>query len=169
MRMLLPPVRERRQIDRLLAGFFHEHRLSDFRSALSRIARFYRLPTPRITWFEYLDWGKTAGRTYENGEIHLVHPENWKRGRKYNSERQWVSMIYHEMGHYVLWTDAERKADTFAMRMVRGIGVDRARGRSPFLDAEGAASDRVGQTALMARRRPQRRRKKSGTARARRG
>jgi hypothetical protein len=159
MRMLLPPVRERRRIDRLLAGFFHEHRLGDFRQALTRIAHYYRLPTPRITWFEYLDWGKTAGRTYENGEIHLVHPENWKRGRKYNSERQWVSMIYHEMGHYILWTDAERKADTFAMRMVRGLGADRARTRSALALVDGIGADRIGETALRARRRPSRRSK----------
>jgi hypothetical protein len=72
-----------------------------------------------VEWFEYLDWGRTAGRTYENGKIHLVHPENWKKGRKYNSERQWVNTVYHEMGHYIFWADAERKADTFALRMER--------------------------------------------------
>jgi hypothetical protein len=75
------------------------------------------LKRPQVEWFEYLDWGRTAGRTYENGKIHLVHPENWKKGRKYNSERQWVNMVYHEMGHYIFWADAERKADTFALRM----------------------------------------------------
>ena len=125
MRMLLPPVSERRAIDRLLSAFFREHRPLAFRQALSRIARYYRLSTPRYTWFEYLDWGKSGGRTYENGQIHLVHPEHWKRGRKYNSERQWINMIYHEMGHYILWTDAERKADAFAASMVRGIGPRR--------------------------------------------
>jgi hypothetical protein len=164
--MLLPPIRERRQIDRLLAGFFHEQRTTDFRQALARIARYYRLPTPRITWFEYLDWGKTAGRTYENGEIHLVHPENWKRGRKYNSERQWVSMIYHEMGHYILWTDAERKADTFAAQMVRGLSDVRPRTLSGEVSA---VSDRVGQTAVMARRRPAARRSGRKARQARRG
>ena len=30
-------------------------------------------------------------------------------------------MVYHEMGHYLFWTDAERKADAFAFRMVRGL------------------------------------------------
>ena len=174
MRMLLPPVRERREIDRLLAGFFRDHRPLAFRMALARIARYYRLPTPRVTWFEYLDWGKTAGRTFENGELHLVHPENWKRGRKYNSERQWVSMIYHEMGHYILWTDAEKKADTFATQMVRGLGASRLRNRTAGIPALSTdmigfvANDRVGQTAVLARRsrrrsaaakKPQRRRR----------
>src|SRR2546421_4010188 len=125
MRMMFPGVRERRAVDRLLTTFFREHRELDFRRAIGLLSRFYHLPRPRMRWFEYLDWGKTAGKTYENGTIHLVHPENWKRGRKYNSERQWVNMVYHELGHYIYWVDAERKADAFACRMVRGLNQRR--------------------------------------------
>ncbi|HEY8518240.1 MAG TPA: hypothetical protein VIS07_22235 [Candidatus Binatia bacterium] len=162
--MILPSVRERRQIDRLLSAFFHLHREPLFRRALVMLCRFYRLPTPRITWFEYLDWGKTAGRTYENGEIHLVHPENWKRGRKYNSERRWINTFYHEMGHYILWADAERKADTFAARMVRGLGTSNLRLVPPVADGV----DRVGLAAVAARRdgkrRPARATRKTRTA-----
>ena len=121
MRMILPPVKERRVIQRHLSGFFHEHKPAEFNRAVSAMCRFYHLKRPRIEWFEYLDWGRTAGKTYEDGKIHLVHPENWKKGRKYNSERQWVNAIYHEMGHYVFWADAERKADMFALRMVKGL------------------------------------------------
>jgi predicted SprT family Zn-dependent metalloprotease len=76
---------------------------------------------PKVEWFEYMDWGKTAGKTYENGQIYLVHPENWKKGRKYNSERRWINTVYHELGHYIFWTDAETKANNFALRMVRGV------------------------------------------------
>lgn len=121
MRMVLPPLRERRTIDRFLQFFFASYAEADFRRAVVALSRFYSLPTPKVVWFEYLDWGKTGGRTYENGKIHLVHPENWKRGRKYNSERRWINTVYHEIAHYVFWADAERKADTFAYRMVRGI------------------------------------------------
>ena len=121
MRMVvLPGLRNRRRVDQWLTAFFRRHEPRDFRRAVGSFTRFYALPPPRVSWFEYLDWGKTAGRTYENGTIHLVHPENWKRGRKYNSERQWVHTVYHEFGHYVLWADAERKADGFAYRFVRG-------------------------------------------------
>jgi hypothetical protein len=143
MRMIVPPLKDRRLIHKLLVGFFREHRAADFRRAIAMICRFYRLRKPEVEWFEYLDWGRTAGRTYENGKIHLVHPENWKKGRKYNSERQWVNTVYHEMGHYVFWADAERKADTFATRMERSVNgngaapsrigpmsTDRQRGRS---------------------------------------
>ncbi len=85
------------------------------------MCRYFNVRRPRIQWFEYIDWGKTAGRTYEDGRIHLVHPENWKRGRVYFSERLWIAMIYHEMGHYLFWTDAERKAEIFSRRMITGL------------------------------------------------
>ncbi len=121
MRMILPPLRERRVIQRHLETFFRTHKEAEFRSAVRLLTRFYHLRMPRIEWFEYLDWGKVVGKTYEDGKIHLVHPENWKNGRKYNSERQWIAAVYHELGHYVLWADAERKADLFAARMMRGV------------------------------------------------
>ena len=121
MRMILPPLRERRVIQRLLEVFFREHREADFKRAVSAMCSFYHLKRPRVEWYEYIDWGRTAGKTYEDGKIHLMHPENWKKGRKYNSERQWINAVYHEMGHYVFWADAERKADTFAFRMARGV------------------------------------------------
>jgi len=129
MRMILPPLRERRAIHRLLSVFFQTHKPADFNRAIGSICRYFNLKRPRIEWFEYIDWGRTGGKTYENGKIHLVHPENWKNGRKYNSERQWVNMVFHEMGHYVFWADAERKADTFAFRMMRGNGVHTRNGQ----------------------------------------
>ena len=151
MRMIMPGVRERRSVDRRLRVFFRRYGIRDFHGALAALSRFYRLPTPRIRWFEYLDWGKSGGRTYENGVIHLVHPENWKRGRKYNSERQWVHTVYHEMGHYVLWADPERKADWFAYRFLRGVSAEAA-------GAEGRIT--VGRTSRARRkRRPARRRR----------
>src|SRR5215813_7091611 len=118
VRMILPPIAHRRVTDRELSDFFHTHRKPMFNRAISRLCRFYNVRRPRISWFEYLDWGKTAGKTYHDGRIHLVHPENWKRGRVYNTERMWVQMIYHEMAHYLFWTDTESKADLFMRRMV---------------------------------------------------
>ena len=160
--MIIPGLRERRTIDRLLSTFFRDHRLDAFRRAMTGLSRFYLLKTPRVEWFEYLDWGKTAGRTYENGNIHLVHPENWKRGRKYNSERQWIHTVYHEMGHYMLWADAERKADGFAYQFVRGVsrqgGAADGRDHRPF-EASLARRKRSGGRAT--RSRPPRRRPQS--------
>jgi hypothetical protein len=143
--MVLPPLKERRAINRLLSSFFREHRPLDFDRAIAEICRFYRLKRPRVLWFEYLDWGRTAGRTYENGKIHLVHPENWKKGRKYNSERQWVNTVYHEMGHYIFWADAERKANTFAAHMERNIVNGNGNGNGAVhVNGNGSRAHRVG-------------------------
>ena len=148
--MILPPLAYRRVVDAYLVDFFHSHRKASFNRALSALCRFYRLKRPRIEWYEYIDWGKTAGKTFEDGLIILVHPENWKRGRVYNSERQWVQMIYHEMAHYLFWTDAERKADMFMRRMVTGLRRTRlARG---ILSARRAAV----RTRMVPRRRRER-------------
>jgi hypothetical protein len=123
--MILPSLKERRVVDRLLSSFFHAYKPQDFKKAIAALCRFYHLKNPQVEWYEYIDWGKTAGKTYENGQIYLVHPENWKKGRKYNSERKWINTVYHEMGHYVFWADAENKADIFAFRMVRGLNNHR--------------------------------------------
>ena len=140
MRMILPPVSSRREIDRNLVRYFRDHRPADFRRALADFCRYYNVKRPPIEWFEYIDWGKTAGKTFEDGRIHLVHPEAWKRGRVYNRERMWVQMVYHEMGHYIFWTDAERKADTFASRMVRGLKRTRRIKRTPVRATRTAAA-----------------------------
>ena len=108
-------------MDRNLADFFHGDRRALFRRAISDFCRFYGVKRPKIEWYEYIDWGKTAGKTFEDGRIHLVHPDNWKRGRVYKSERMWVQTVYHELAHYIFWTDAERKAEAFTHRMVRGL------------------------------------------------
>lgn len=117
-------------MDRNLADFFHGDRAALFRRAISDFCRFYGVKRPKIEWYEYIDWGKTAGKTFEDGRIHLVHPDNWKRGRVYKSERMWVQTVYHELAHYIFWTDAERKAEAFTHRMVRGLRQIGRRARS---------------------------------------
>jgi hypothetical protein len=156
VRMMVPPIAYRRAVDQELARFFHNHRAASFNRAIAGLCRYYNVRRPRVSWYEYLDWGKTAGKTYEDGRIHIVHPENWKRGRVYKTERMWVQMIYHEMAHYLFWTDAERKADMFMRRMVNGIRQDR--GTRP---RRGLASSRG--SAVRARRSPRAGRKSRKT------
>lgn len=119
--MLVPPIVQRREIDRRLSLYFQNPLPSTFKRAIADFCRFYGVKRPKIQWFEYIDRGRTAGRTFEDGRIHLVHPENWKRCRIYNSQRMWVQTVYHELAHYVFWSDAERKAEAFTLRMVRGL------------------------------------------------
>ena len=163
MRMIVPPIVNRREIDRNLVLFFRQHRASAFRRAISDFCRYYNVKRPAIEWYEYLDWGKTAGKTFEDGRIHLVHPENWKRGRIYNKERMWIAMVYHEMGalpvldrrraqgRHVCGQDGARTApapaaDAAARAVTHAATDDGARGaprgrhspaREPFAPAHG--------------------------------
>jgi len=152
VRMIVPPVAHRREIDRNLAEFFRGHRAARFNRAISSMCRYFNVRRPRVEWFEYIDWGKTAGRTYEDGRIHLVHPENWKRGRVYFSERKWIQMIYHEMGHFLFWTDPERKAEIFTRRMVNGLKGSALRGAARSRTRSGIASTRRSASRLRKRR-----------------
>jgi hypothetical protein len=142
---MLPTLRERRGVDRALRDFFTHYRAADFRRFVTTICRFYGVKAPRVEWYEYLDWGKGAGRTWDDGKIALVHPENWKRGRKYNSMRQWVHTVHHEMGHFLFWSDAERKADLFADNMMQGVdGIAKKarRAQKPVLRVRMTGSNR---------------------------
>jgi predicted SprT family Zn-dependent metalloprotease len=163
VRMLVPPIAQRREIDRQLVSYFHNYQGSMFRRAISDFCRFYGVKRPRIHWFQYIDSGRTAGRTFEDGRIHLVHPENWKRCRVYKSERMWVQTVYHELGHYVFWSDAERKAEAFTLRMVRGLRRPMRRARASSSGHQRSQRERSGQHS--ARIRPRRTLPSSGYSR----
>ena len=176
MRMLVPPVVHRREMDRKLVEFFHESRPAIFRRAITDFCRFYVVKPPRIEWCEYIDWGRAAGKTFEDGRIHLVHPEHWRRGRVYRSERRWVQTVYHELAHYLFWTDAERKAEAFTCRMVRGlrrkprraVAINRVANRAVSRAASRATSRRVSSARnVSVARRPVRPAVASGKARRR--
>ena len=121
MKMILPGVKERRSIDSKLSKFFREHQAEDFQAAVRSLCQYYDLEPPKVEWFEYIDYGKTAGETCENGNIGLVHPQFWVRGKKRSTERGWINLVYHELGHFIFWADAETKANAFALKMVRGL------------------------------------------------
>jgi hypothetical protein len=151
--MIVPPVAFRREVDRSLAAFFRSHKNSSFRRAVAQLCRYYGVRSPRIEWYEYLDWGKSAGKTYEDGRIYLIHPENWKRGRIYKSERLWIQTLYHEMAHYLFWTDAERKADAYARRMVSGLRRVARRVARAAAKRKGRRLGRAKSGAMISRRR----------------
>lgn len=89
-------------------------------NAVRLACQFYKVRTPKLEWYERLDWGRGAGECMAHGKkIKLLTPAAWRRGRKYKSRARWVRIALHELGHHVLWADEERKADLFAARWVR--------------------------------------------------
>jgi hypothetical protein len=117
----LPPTKLRVTIIRLLDAFYEEYQKEKFDLAVQLLAKWYRLPIPPIHWWEYLDGGRTGGVTYDNGEIHMQHPENWKASKSRTQGKQkWIRMVLHEWGHYYLHSNAESKADLFERSFIRG-------------------------------------------------
>jgi len=128
MRILVPPTYLRSAIVEGLTVFFDAEHEPDFKRAIGKLCRFYKIPMPKVVWFERL--GHSNSDTYhgfckDNGTIQLIHPENWKRKRKYKTRRYWLEVVLHEMGHYALWANngrvtAETKADRFRDAILKG-------------------------------------------------
>lgn len=124
MRLLLPPLSVRRKVDSALVAFFEEYQQGDFDTAIGLLAQWYEIPRPKVTFFTRLNAADTiGGLTFEDGQIHLQHPEDYKRSSTSNSStrRTWVRTVIHEWAHYVLWANAEHKAELYERRFVAGL------------------------------------------------
>jgi len=121
MRLLLPPPGLRRDVDTLLATFFRTADDAHFESAMRLLCQFYKCRRPRIVWWQRLPNPNLAGETYENGTIHLVHPDDWRRNRKYKTSERWRRVVYHEFYHFYSWAENEPKANLYEHRFVRGM------------------------------------------------
>ena len=125
MRMVIPPAVRRRELKTDLATFYDvaqkvgrdDYTDDLFTAFLAKFCEFYEIKAPKIEWYERLR-ANTAGECEESGTINLIHPQNWAANRVYKEREQWMSVVFHELGHYLLWCDAEPKADLFASRMM---------------------------------------------------
>lgn len=116
MRMHLPNIIIRRQVYRHLAEHYANLDSRGITKAITILSRYYRVRRPRrIEWYEYIDRGRTWALLYEDGTMHVVHPENWK-----STPREWIKTVLHEWKHYLYWFEMEKKADKYAEQMVRG-------------------------------------------------
>lgn len=121
MKLLTPPIKDCRYIHRKLKQFYKEndnighHHPDDkeFKRAIKRFCEFYNVPIPKIEWYVKIDGGEVLGRCHDNGVIELLTPTTHQYGID-----SWLNTAYHELGHYVLWADAETKAVAFAKRMM---------------------------------------------------
>ncbi len=84
------------------------------------MSKFYEVKVLKVEWYEYLDNGKTWGKTWTDGAIHLIDPKIWEsRGR---SIEQWIDTFHHEFWHYLTFVEEEEKADEFALKIKERAG-----------------------------------------------
>lgn len=118
MRIPYPNRRDRSRIRGLLRDAYALEDAKLVRTAMAEVARFYHLKPPRVAFVDKPEVMRHAlGACHPDGRIVLVHPGRWALKRTCNTVAEWVNVALHELGHYVLWADAERKADAFATAM----------------------------------------------------
>ena len=122
MKLDTPPKIDCRYIHRKLKGFYkanenigelHPDKMIEFDRAIKRFCDYYHISVPTIQWYIKIDMGRTLGNCHEHGEIGLLTPTT----HPYSID-SWINTVYHELGHYILWADAEPKAEAFADRMM---------------------------------------------------
>jgi len=123
MKLALPSYKDGKYIRNKLK-IFYEANLSnpctprnqehELKRALIRLFDFFRLPIPKVEWYESFGLGSNVlGQCSFEGTINLLTPYKHPKGFDY-----WLNTFYHEIGHYVLWFDWEKKAREFASKMV---------------------------------------------------
>lgn len=117
MKMFLPEKEDRVRVLVFLRKYFDTEKALYFDRAIRELCAQFKVKQPKIEFYDSL--GEKAGLTFENGIIHLVHPADWKKNRKYKTQARWVDTALHEFAHYLFWTDAEKKADLFSHRYRR--------------------------------------------------
>ena len=122
MKINLPPIKKCKRMYKLLKQFYEEYKDSKyienytkFKHAMIIFCNYYHIELPiRIRFRRSFGKEKCLGMCYENGAIDLLYPYNYNGG--YN---KWISIVYHELAHYILWANAEEKAIEFELKMIK--------------------------------------------------
>ena len=122
MKLLTPSIKDCRYIHRKLKQFYKENEYVDeedpldtkeFDRAINRFCEFYNISLPKIEWYVKIDDENTLGLCHEDGTIWFLTPFTHIYG-----EYDWIDTVYHELAHYIMWANAEQKAEAFANRMM---------------------------------------------------
>lgn len=120
MRLLLPNAATRKRIVTSLEDFYVGGKISDYNRGVGILASFYQVKLPKTVWMNSSEIPLDHGAC-RSGVVTLIHPDSWHRRKSYNTCSKWVNTVLHELGHHVQW-DTEEKANSFANRMMRGLG-----------------------------------------------
>ena len=121
MKLLTPPIKDCRYIHGKLKKAYNDNEHigtshpdeKEFLRAIKRFCDFYNIWRPRIEWAIEIRNGKALGLCSDTGVITLLTPATHKGGREW-----WIDTVYHELGHFIMWANAEAKAEAFAKRMM---------------------------------------------------
>ena len=126
MKLLIPPIKDCRYIHKKLRLFYDNNEdeeeypdTTEFDRALKRFCDFYGLEIPEVQWNRRIEMGKVLGQCHTDGKITLLTPYWRKKTVEWGGREDWTITVYHKLGHYVYWANAEEKAEDFSTRMMR--------------------------------------------------
>lgn len=123
MKIALPNLIQCKRMYKLLENFYSENVLeksindyTQFNHAIMIFCSSYNMVKPNRIRFRrsFKDDRKCLGKCYESGNIDVLYPCNF-----YGDCKSWIGVVYHELGHYYLWSKAEEKAIEFELKMLK--------------------------------------------------
>jgi len=121
MKILLPSLMKCRRIYKLLKIFYETEKKNEFidnktpfNHALILFCAFYNMQVPHIRFRRSFGHEKCVGMCTNRGHIELLYPYNYD-----GNAQSWIGIVYHELGHYYLWSEAETKALEFELKMLK--------------------------------------------------
>ena len=127
MRILLPPKKTCRRVYKLLTLFYNKEKnnkhmvnKTPFKHALILLSNFYELPIPKFKFRRSFGHQKCIGLCYESGLIELPYPYNYSiTHESQNGCHHWIGIVFHEFGHYMMWSNTEIKAMEYELKMLK--------------------------------------------------
>lgn len=117
MNLPVPPKDLCREVIHLLEQAYEADDIEILERVGEMLAGFYHLKAPRWKGRLRMKPHTLAGQCWEDGRIEIIRPRVWlAEGRP---KAAWMGTVLHEIGHYVLWADAEPKADLFGSRIAK--------------------------------------------------
>jgi len=86
--------------------------------AIKKFCSFYELPKPIVRMRNSFKDPQCLGQCSEDGLLEFILPSCYHPMRG-NKKNRWIRMVIHELGHYYLWSFAEKKANEFENEMMR--------------------------------------------------
>jgi len=130
MRVLLPPKYLCKKMSKLLQEFYDNEKDNTgvikidnykiFKEAVKIFCDWYELEYPITHFKRVIDKTHSLGECTENGIINLLYPNIFYiRKQKQKLSCNYISLVYHELGHYYLWSNPETKALEFELKMTK--------------------------------------------------
>lgn len=121
MKILYPSKMTCKKIKNFIEQYYDnndEKKLIGLYKAIKTFCEFYELPLPKLKMRRTFKDTQCLGQCSDDGLLEFIYPSCY-HPLGGNKKNRWTRMVFHELGHYYLWSNAEKKANEFEREMMR--------------------------------------------------